>query len=49
MAEEITVRMDLCAKVPGKREYKCVDDGFTAKYRKGQVGPHEVTVKYPSA
>jgi len=48
MATEVTVVMDLCAKVPGKREYKCVSGGFKASYRKGQVGPHSVTITYPS-
>jgi len=46
--EEVEVVMDLCAKVPGKAEYKCKTDGFKAKYKKGQVGPHHVEVSYPS-
>ncbi len=46
---EVTVKMDLCTKVPGKREYKCQTGGFEAKYKKGQVGPHSVTLTYPTA
>jgi len=46
MAGEKTVKMDLCVRTP-KGEIKCKSDGFTAKYKKGQVGPSEVSISYP--
>ena len=46
LMSEKTVTLDLCCRV-GK-EYKCKTDGFKARYKKGQVGPHSVEITYPS-
>jgi len=45
MAER-KVTMDLCIRVAGK--VKCKSDGFKATYKKGVVGPIDVSVEYPT-
>jgi len=46
MAEEIKVKMRLCVRKPDGT-IKCKDDGYQATYKKGQVGPSEVSISYP--
>jgi len=45
MAER-KVEMDLCIRVAG--EVKCKTKGFKATYKKGVVGPKEVSIEYPT-
>jgi len=46
LGEDIKVSMPLCVRTP-EEEIKCKPGGFTAFYRKGQIGPHKVELKYP--
>ncbi len=43
--EVVVIEMPLCYRDPVSREIKCTGK-YIAKYRKGVVGPVELTVKY---
>lgn len=45
--EDIVVKMALCRRSPTTGKMVCEAEGFQAVYKKAQIGPSSVSLRYP--